>query len=71
MAAIALVCVASCVLSSIRRRRIEEMKQRASKEQHWRTLGHLEYLELRDEKEWFEASRENERMVCHFYRGVT
>jgi len=58
-------------LEGIRRRRIEEMKARAGKEQQWRSLGHLEYTELRDEKEWFESSRENERMVCHFYRGVT
>jgi len=56
---------------SIRRRRIEELKNRAAKEQQWRSQGDLEYTELRDEKEWFEASRENERMVCHFYRGVT
>ncbi len=47
------------------------MRNRAAKEQQWRNQGHLEYVELRDEKEWFEASRENERMVCHFYRGVT
>jgi len=58
-------------LEGIRRRRIEEMKARAAKEQTWRQLGHLQYEELRDEKQWFEASRENERMVCHFYRGVT
>ena len=60
-----------CFFFSIRRRRIEELKNRAAKEQQWRSQGHLEYTELRDEKEWFEASRENERMVCHFYRGVT
>jgi hypothetical protein len=58
-------------LEAIRRRRIEEMKQRASKEVMWRSQGHLEYTELRDEKQWFEASKENERMVCHFYRGTT
>lgn len=58
-------------LEGIRRRRIEELKQRAAKEQQWRNQGHGAYTELRDEKEWFENSRENERMVCHFYRGVT
>lgn len=58
-------------LEAIRRRRIEEMRQRAQKEVQWRSQGHLEYTELRDEKQWFEASKENERMVCHFYRGVT
>lgn len=56
---------------AIRRRRLEEMKARAAKEQQWRQQGHGEYTELRDEKQWFEASRENERMVCHFYRGTT
>lgn len=58
-------------LEAIRRRRIEEMKQRSQKEVQWRSQGHLEYTELRDEKQWFEASKENERMVCHFYRGTT
>lgn len=56
---------------AIRRRRLEELRNRAAKEQQWRAQGHLEYTELRDEKQWFEASRENERMVCHFYRGTT
>lgn len=36
---------------SIRRKRIEEMRARAQKEQQWRAQGHLEYQELRDEKE--------------------
>jgi len=58
-------------LEAIRRRRLEELKNRAAKEQQWRSQGHGSYLELRDEKEWFETSRENERMVCHFYRGTT
>lgn len=66
-----IVACFGCFFFSIRRRRIEELKNRAAKEQQWRSQGHLEYTELRDEKEWFEASRENERMVCHFYRGVT
>jgi len=58
-------------LQEIRRKRVQEMKERASKEQLWRAQGHLSYTELRDEKQWFEASKENERMICHFYRGTT
>lgn len=58
-------------LEAIRQRRLQELKERAGKEVLWRAQGHLEYTELRDEKQWFEASKENERMVCHFYRGTT
>ena len=58
-------------LEAIRQRRIQELKERAQKEVLWRAQGHLEYTELRDEKQWFEASKENERMICHFYRGTT
>lgn len=65
-----LVCCDVCCVSSIRRRRIEEMKSRAAKEQQWRNQGHLEYTELRDEKEWFEASRENERQSAMIRAGM-
>lgn len=46
------------------------MKSRAAKEQQWRNQGHLEYTELRDEKEWFEASRENERQSAMIRAGM-
>lgn len=30
--------------------------------------GHGEYTELYDEKEFFEATKKSENVVCHFYR---
>ena len=30
--------------------------------------GHGEYQELSEEKEFFEASKKSENMICHFYR---
>lgn len=58
-------------IESLRRKRIEEMRKRAQQEQQWKTQGHLQYTELRDEKEWFQAAKESERLICHFYRAST
>lgn len=30
--------------------------------------GHGEYIELYDEKEFFEVTKKSENVVCHFYR---
>ena len=31
----------------------------------------IRYLELNDTKEFFAAAKKSERMIVHFYRGVT
>ncbi|XP_045783243.1 thioredoxin domain-containing protein 9 [Maniola jurtina] len=55
-------------LEVIRRQRIAEMKQRAIQKQEWLAMGHGEYSELSDEKEFFTVCNKSENVVCHFYR---
>ncbi|XP_076042027.1 phosducin-like protein 3 [Oratosquilla oratoria] len=55
-------------LESIRKERIEAMKKRAQKKQEWLAIGHGEYSELYDQKEFFDTSKKSENVVCHFYR---
>ncbi|KAB7494526.1 Thioredoxin domain-containing protein 9 [Armadillidium nasatum] len=55
-------------LDSIRKQRMEALRKRALKKNEWIANGHGEYSELYDEKEFFEASKKSENIVCHFYR---
>lgn len=58
-------------IDALRRRRIQELKQRAAKEAEWRRKGHGSYQEVTDQKQWFEECKTSERVVCHFYRPST
>ncbi|KAK2706242.1 thioredoxin domain-containing protein 9-like [Artemia franciscana] len=58
-------------LEEIRKRRIEAMKHRQKQLMEWRQLGHGEYEELKDEKEFFDVSKKSQLVVCHFYRDST
>lgn len=55
----------------IRQKRKLEMQKKMKQEQDWRQLGHGRYLELNDTKEFFAAAKKSERMIVHFYRGVS
>ncbi|KAK7082579.1 Thioredoxin domain-containing protein 9 [Halocaridina rubra] len=55
-------------LDAIRRERIAAMKKRQQKKQEWIANGHGDYGELYDEKDFFEATKKSENVVCHFYR---
>jgi len=56
---------------ALRRKRLNELKERAEKESHWRKLGHGHYTELGDEKDWFVTCKESECVITHFYRPTT
>ena len=65
-------------LEALRQKRIEQMKKQHSQMKKWKELGHGEYVELggshdaRDvAKQFFQAAKESERMVIHFYRPST
>ena len=54
----------------VRARRLEQMKAARAKRQQ----GHGEYREIGgsgNEKEFFEAAKQSDKMVCHFYRTST
>jgi len=55
-------------LDAIRKQRLAEMRKRQEKSKEWIAKGHGEYNELLSEKEFFETSKGEEKMICHFYR---
>ncbi|KAL2477317.1 Thioredoxin superfamily protein [Forsythia ovata] len=52
----------------LRERRLQQMKKMAEKRSRWIALGHGEYSEIHNEKEFFSIVKASERVVCHFYR---
>jgi len=58
-------------LEKIRERRLQQMRKMNEKKQEWRNLGHGQYSEITSEKEFFEAAKKSENLVCHFYRPST
>ncbi|XP_011168600.2 thioredoxin domain-containing protein 9 [Solenopsis invicta] len=52
----------------IRAHRLNELKRMQKQKQDWLALGHGEYAELYDEKEFFEVSKKSENIVCLFYK---
>ncbi|KAK6159247.1 hypothetical protein DH2020_006561 [Rehmannia glutinosa] len=55
-------------LEVLRERRLQQMKKMAEKKSRWIALGHGEYSEIPNEKEFFSVVKASERVVCHFYR---
>ncbi|XP_022854514.1 thioredoxin domain-containing protein 9 homolog [Olea europaea var. sylvestris] len=55
-------------MEALRERRLQQMKKMAEKRRSWTALGHGEYSEIPNEKEFFSVVKSSERVVCHFYR---
>jgi len=62
----------------LRERRLAQMKKAQEKKSKWYSLGHGSYTALGEgqhgtdtAKEFFDASKESERMVVHFHRPTT
>jgi hypothetical protein len=65
-------------LEQLRQKRILELQQNHAKQQQWKAMGHGTYHELSPSnntnditKEFFQASKDSERLVVHFYRPTT
>lgn len=65
-------------LEALRAKRLAAMKEEHAKQQRWASLGHGTYSELgggqnaKDvAREFFDAAKQSERMVVHFYRSST
>ncbi|XP_012214626.1 thioredoxin domain-containing protein 9 [Linepithema humile] len=52
----------------IRTHRLNELKRMQKQKQDWLLLGHGEYSEIYDEKEFFAISKKSENIVCLFYK---
>lgn len=55
-------------ISELRELRRKELIKQQQQKQTWLSLGHGEYSEIPDEKEFFEVSKKSENIVCLFYR---
>ncbi|PSN30940.1 Thioredoxin domain-containing protein 9 [Blattella germanica] len=56
-------------LDKLREKRLQEMKKHAKQQQEWLVMGHGEYTELAEEKEFFEITKKSKDIVCHFYKS--
>ena len=56
---------------ALRQRRKLELQKKMRQEQDWRQLGHGRYLEVVDTKDFFNSAKKSQRVIAHFYRGVT
>lgn len=52
----------------LREERLKKLKLVQQQKQTWLSLGHGEYTELHDEKEFFEISKKSQNIVCLFYK---
>ena len=52
------------------KRKLQLQKAQATKQKNLLN-GHGRYMELSDQKEFFEASKNSNLLVVHFYRGAT
>ncbi|XP_046424182.1 thioredoxin domain-containing protein 9 [Neodiprion virginianus] len=55
-------------LESLREKRLKEMKKNQNQRQTWLAMGHGEYTEIPDEKEFFEVSKKSKDIVCLFFK---
>lgn len=55
-------------IEKLRERRLKEIKKIQHQKQLWISMGHGEYSELFDEKEFFEVSKKSKNIVCLFYK---
>jgi len=58
-------------LETLKQRRVEAMKKHQEKKAEWLKQGHGEYIEIPEEKEFFNVTKNSENVVCHFYREET
>ncbi|RNA15895.1 thioredoxin domain-containing 9 [Brachionus plicatilis] len=58
-------------LDLIRKKRLESMKNSQKQKIEWQQNGHGSYSELADEREFFDACKKSQHVVCHFYRDST
>ncbi|XP_043256000.1 thioredoxin domain-containing protein 9 [Colletes gigas] len=55
-------------IEKLRENRLKQLKTLQQQKQNWLSLGHGEYSEVYDEKEFFEVSKKSENIVCLFYK---
>lgn len=56
-------------IEKLRQERLEQLKKQAKQKQHWLAIGHGEYEELAEEKEFFEVTKKSPDVVVHFFKS--
>jgi hypothetical protein len=56
---------------ALRKKRMEAMKANHKRCQELKALGHGEYQEIFETKQFFKTAKESKLLVCHFYREST
>jgi hypothetical protein len=55
----------------LRRRRLDELKNKAKRDQELVGMGHGEYSEIASERDFFDIAKKSKHLVCHFFRPST
>jgi hypothetical protein len=55
----------------VRERRLQQLKKQQELKQELRQKGHGEYTAVAEEKDFFSACKESDKVLCHFYRDST
>ena len=58
-------------LAKIREERVKQLKERKLEEAEWSRHGHGHLTQLTETKEFFAASKNSKRLVCHFMRPTS
>ena len=56
---------------ALRQKRKLDLQKQARQNQDWKQLGHGEYSEVNDTKDFFNICKKSQRVVAHFFRGVS
>lgn len=56
-------------IENLRERRLRDLKKQQKQKQEWLALGHGEYYEIPEEKEFFDISKKSPNIVVHFYKS--
>lgn len=56
---------------AIQKKRLEDLKKGHKLRKEWMELGHGEYSEVANEREFFDECKKSKNVVCHFYREST
>ncbi|KAI1728996.1 thioredoxin domain-containing protein 9 [Ditylenchus destructor] len=57
-------------LEDLRRKRLQEMRAMQKQKEELTSMGHGKLAEVTDEREFFDATKNSSKVVCHFYDPI-
>jgi len=58
-------------IEKLREERLDQLKKQVKQKQHFLSIGHGEYEELSEEKQFFEVTKKSPDVILHFYKQAT